>query len=632
VDGVHEESPRRSARRQVSAACASGERAADVHAGAYRSTDLHRGLDIHAYDHECASHDPCDDDIGSPDHLLGPAADDDRSAADDDFADFTSADHLSAVAADFAASDHRHEASATPATGPPCPPSGPLDWLTAVRTVQGGVAPSLDDPVARAASGAVGGPLGRRAVTGRSWWTPLRVTLAVATVVFGLGILQKSPCVVEKWSDAASPLPFSHMCYSDIAYLYVDRGLAESIWPLSPQQDLPPLKQPATVQSAHDLTVEYPVVTAMWMGLAGEVTSLVGKSPDLSQVPHSQIGNNLGVQYDSAVFWSVNAVGFFLVLVVALVLLVRAQPRRPWDALFVAGSPSLALAAMINWDMLAVGCVAGIVWAWAKRRPVVTGLLIGLGTATKLYPLFFLGPLLVLCLRERRLDAWVRTCTAALAAWLLLDLPVFVWSPDAFLWFWHFNASRGADFGSLWLLASSRGYSAGPSLINLATLALFGSACLAIAALGLLARRRPRLVQLVFLVVASFLLVNKVYSPQYVLWLLPLAALARPRWRDLLIWQACEIFYFFAIWMHIGNFFVAQGAFDWVYSLAILVRVAGEVFLMGLVVRDILRPERDPVRADGLSDDPLGGIFDKGIDAERPMPALPSAALAHNVS
>lgn len=486
------------------------------------------------------------------------------------------------------------------------------------RTSVGVVAPTLDDPVARSSSGAVGGPLGRRASPGRSWWTPLRITLAVATVVFGLGIVQKSPCVVEKWSDAGSPLTFSHLCYSDISYLYVGRGLAEGIAPYEPADQLPPAKRPASTDEANSLTVEYPVATGIWMGLAAVLTHAIGKSPDLSSVGHEAVGSNLDVQYDGAVFWGVNAVGFFVVLLVALTLLVRAQPRRPWDAMFVAAAPALALTAMINWDVLAVGCVAAIVWAWATRKPVLAGVFIGLGAATKLYPMFFLGPLLVLCLRERRLDVWVRTCAAALATWLAIDLPVYLWSPDAFLWFWQFNAGRGPDFGSLWLVASDLGYAASPSTINTTTWIFFGSACGAIGLLGLLAPRRPRLVQLVFLVVAAFLLVNKVYSPQYVLWLLPLAALARPRWRDLLIWQACEVFYFFAVWMHIANFFVAEGAVDWPYALAVVVRVLGELFLVVLVVRDILRPWDDPVRADGLSDDPLGGILDEGVDAEPP--------------
>jgi uncharacterized membrane protein len=284
--------------------------------------------------------------------------------------------------------------------------------------------------------------------------------------------------------------------------------------------------------------------------------------------------------------------------------------------MFVAASPSLALAAMINWDILALGMVAGFFWAWASRRSVVAGIFIGLGAATKLYPLFFLGPLLVLCLRERQLGTWMKTFTAAAAAWLAVDLPIYLWSPDAFKWFWQFNSSRGPDFGSLWLIASQYGHSATPHVINMTTFLVFSAACLAIAALGLLSPRRPRLVQLIFLVMVAFLIVNKVYSPQYVIWLIPLAALARPRWRDLLIWQACETFYFFAVWMHIPGFFVAGDNHDWVYALAVIVRVAGELYLAALVVRDIWVPWHDPVRADGLSDDPLGGILDEGVDSE----------------
>ncbi len=486
-----------------------------------------------------------------------------------------------------------------------------------VRTSDDVVAPTLSDPVARAASGTVGGPLGAHARTARSWWTPVRVVLAVATVVFGLGVVQKSPCVVEKWSDAASPKPFSHMCYTDIPLLYVSRGLAEGIWPYQPLTDLPADKQPATAAQAQALTVEYPVLTGIWMGATGLLTRVIGTSPDVSRIPHASVGGNLDVQHDSAVFWSVNTIGFFLVLLVGLVLLVRAQPKRPWDAMLVAASPSLALTATINWDMLAFGWVAGSLWAWSTRRPLLAGVLIGLGTATKLYPVFFLGPLLVLCLRERRvLDVWTRTASAAVVVWLVVDLPVYFWSPEGFSWFWKYNGSRGPDFGSLWLVASNYGHTASPRTVNLVSEAFFLVACVAIGLLCLLAPRRPRLPQLLLLVIVAFVVVNKVFSPQYVLWLLPLAALARPRWRDLLIWQACEVFYFFAVWMHIANFFVDAGRRDWVYALAVVVRIIGELYLVVLVVFDILVPARDPVRADGLSDDPLGGVLDTGLDSE----------------
>jgi uncharacterized membrane protein len=116
----------------------------------------------------------------------------------------------------------------------------------------------------------------------------------------------------------------------------------------------------------------------------------------------------------------------------------------------------------------------------------------------------------------------------------------------------------------------------------------------------------------VFLVVAAFLLVNKVYSPQYVLWLLPLAALARPRWRDLLIWQAGEIVYFGAIWLHLSGDLApaASDATPLPYLLAIVVRVAAQLWLVGVVLRDIWQPWHDPVRADGVTDDPAGGLLD----------------------
>ena len=95
--------------------------------------------------------------------------------------------------------------------------------------------------------------------------------------------------------------------------------------------------------------------------------------------------------------------------------------------------------------------------------------------------------------------------------------------------------------------------------------------------------------------VAGFLLINKVYSPQYVLWLLPLAVLARPRWRDLLIWQAGEIVYFASVWWYLdGDLAPAVGGDAGTYWVAIVLRMLAELYLVAVVVRDILLPPLRP--------------------------------------
>jgi hypothetical protein len=89
------------------------------------------------------------------------------------------------------------------------------------------------------------------------------------------------------------------------------------------------------------------------------------------------------------------------------------------------------------------------------------------------------------------------------------------------------------------------------------------------------------------------------------LWLLPLAALARPRWRDQLVWQASEVFYFMAVWWYLGGYIApASGGDAPVYWLAIVLRMAGELYLVAIVARDVLRADRDPVdRPSSLAQD-----------------------------
>jgi uncharacterized membrane protein len=251
--------------------------------------------------------------------------------------------------------------------------------------------------------------------------------------------------------------------------------------------------------------------------------------------------------------------------------------------------------------------------------------LIGLGVAAKLYPLFLLGALFVLCLRAGRLRPWVLAALGAVVAWAAVDVPIAVLAPANWGRFYTLSGTRPANPETLWNLALYLSgnrildgpLSAGqtPTILNASVALVLLLSVAAVVWLTLAAPLRPRVPQLAFLLVAAFLLVNKVWSPQYSLWLLPLAVLARPRWRSLLLWQVTEVL----VWALTMLYYLGSGNkgvdIQW-FFLAVGVRDLAVVVLMGLVVRDIWRPDGDVVRATWPgTDDPAGGVLDGAPDA-----------------
>ncbi|MFE7660804.1 glycosyltransferase family 87 protein [Streptomyces celluloflavus] len=463
--------------------------------------------------------------------------------------------------------------------------------MTSVRQDEP-VRPTTRDEVAAAGSELIGGPIGRRALLGTSWLTPVRIIALVTIGMFALGMVQKLPCYNTGWFFGATS-QYTHACYSDIPHLYAGRGFADGLIPYFD-------RLPGEMNY-----LEYPVLTGAFMEVASWMT------------PHSGL-----IQYREQVYWLVNAGMLLVCAAVIAVCVTRTHRRRPWDGLLVALAPAFALTATINWDLLAVALTAAGMLVWSRSRPLAAGVLIGLATAAKLYPVLLLGPLLMLCWRSGAWRAYGKTVAGAVVAWLVVNVPVMIAHDssgfhirEGWTKFYTFSQERPIDFGSVWLLISQR---TGNFLADVNTYAmlLMILGCGAIALLTLYAPRRPRFAQLAFLVVAVFVLTNKVYSPQYVLWLIPLAVLARPRWRDFLIWQACEVMYFLGIWMYLaytGNGDKHQGLPLEGYQLVIVVHLLGTLYLCAVVVRDILMPERDVIRRDG-DDDPSGGVLDGAPD------------------
>ncbi|MGW4964483.1 glycosyltransferase family 87 protein [Nonomuraea sp. NPDC004186] len=410
-----------------------------------------------------------------------------------------------------------------------------------------------------------------------------------------LAYVVRLPCRTGGWNDQVTT--YTNFCYTDIYPLYFDRALST--------------QDPYFAAVPFDKQVEYPVV----LGEVMQVISWFARA----------VGADVGAQ--AVRFYDLTVILLGICLVVGVLLMAAvAGPTRRWDALWYAISPAVVLAAYINWDLVAGALSMGMLLAWARQRQVLAGVLLGLAIATKFYPLMFLGALFLLTLRTARWRPFLVTLGATAGAWIVVNAPFMIFAWEGWRRFYVFSQERGVDWGSPWLFFQNKGIpilgDGDVSKLGMASLAIL---CLGIAVLALAAPRRPRLAQICFLALAAFMMTNKVWSPQFVLWLVPFAVLARPNWKPLVLWQLAEIWYFVAIWLYL----VAQAPFsrndlgigDDTYFTAVWGRVITIGIMMAFVVRDILRPDKDVVRQGGV-DDQGGGVFDDARDRFTLTPAV----------
>jgi uncharacterized membrane protein len=463
------------------------------------------------------------------------------------------------------------------------------------------VIPTWTEPLAAAASRLVGGPLGRHAVVGRSrFWTPLRVILLLAVAVLAVGWLGKAPCLQQYSTDDGSfaldwrnSRQYVAMCYSDTVPLWGIEGLDRGA---VPYRD--PWIESEGTDEEQVRYMEYPVLTGYFQYANARLADAWVWAAD--RLPVLPTALPVVVYFDISAAWLALA---WLVVVWA----VRAlRPNRPWDAALVALSPLVAVHVFTNFDALAVACATAGMLALARRRPLLAGALLGIGGAFKLYPLMLLLPVLLVALRRRELGTGLRTIGAGVGAFVLVNAPVALLYPTGWSEFFRLNRTRPADPDSLYFVVQ---YFTGwdgfdgkladgesPAVLNAVSAALFVLCCAAICVLALRAPRPPRLASLAFLVIAAFLLVNKVWSPQFSLWLVPLAVLALPHWRLLLAWMAVDAL----VWAPRMYYYLTPANKglppDWFLGTVVL-RDAVVVLLCVLVVRSVLRPDTDPVRA-----------------------------------
>lgn len=399
----------------------------------------------------------------------------------------------------------------------------------------------------------------------------------LASVFLSFGFLSKARClegnrgedgrVILDWSGERQ---YVAACYNDITPLYGGRGLNESGFPY------------AYSWVEGDLTryLEYPVLAGLFQWVVAAITRATYPLIDATglTVP------------EASWYFALTALAMSALWVVAIRLVADMAGHRIWDVVLVAASPLVIVHAFTNWDIPSITLAVAAMHAASRSRFGWAGLFIGLGTAFKLWPLYLLGAYLVLAIRDRRLLPFARMLGTAVVSWLALNLPVMLAYPDGWGEFLRLNSERGYEWTTIYAIVDRNTFL--PALpveaLNVVSFALFAAACLAILVLGLRAPVRPRAVELIFLIIVAFLVLNKVWSPQYSLWLVIPAVLALPRWRLLLSWMAVDALVWpLLMWYMLGA--DNNGIPSELLDTALLTRLILLTVMTVLVVRQILR-------------------------------------------
>lgn len=364
-----------------------------------------------------------------------------------------------------------------------------------------------------------------------------------AFVASAISFAKFSPCIGINW---ATPGQYIHACYSDLPSLLGNRSIGSGNWAYSGDQP-----------------VEYPVITGLIMYLTAQLAEV------------------------TTTYYLLNTA--LLALLFIGIALITAK-IRPQYGYLLSFTPAVIAALYINWDLWAIATMLLAIYWFDRKSYDYSAIAIGISIATKFIPVFLLPIVLYIFYRQRNLKAAIKYIGITLITWLAINLPVALTSFHGWWYFYQLNIDRVADWGSFWYALSALGVGL-TNLNYLTTLFLLAG----IAALGIFLFSLdyvPTLAQLSFIVISAVTCVSKVYSPQYVLWLAPLALIALIDKRDLhafWIWQVGEVIYHVAIWQHLATVTGARFGLPVTgYAWISLARIAATIYLMAVLVRRAL--------------------------------------------
>jgi uncharacterized membrane protein len=374
---------------------------------------------------------------------------------------------------------------------------------------------------------------------------PLATLIFLALLATLLGVFKFSSCEGNGW---ATPAQYIHACYSDIPALYGERDLDKDQWSYSSTTD----------------AVEYPVLTGTVMWIFALATPA---------------GEN-----EIRTYYRINIAFLAALFILIAVIVYRIRPEF---AYLTTLAPAAIGSLYINWDLWAIISMMLSIYWFDRKKYKHSAIAIGISISTKFLPVFLLLPIALILWRRNEVKELIRYIAIAVLTFATINLPVLLTTPEGWLRFYELNFDRGQDWGSLWYALTSLGVNLGNTNF-FAILALFVSV-LFVSLLIFSTKNVLTLADVSFIVLALVMIASKVYSPQYILWLVPLAVIAMSTRKDLhafWIWQIAEVIYHVAIWQHLATVTGAKfGLPLGGYALITLIRILACLYFVGVLVK-----------------------------------------------
>lgn len=341
------------------------------------------------------------------------------------------------------------------------------------------------------------------------------LTAALFACLFSF--LKFNQCRSREFSASST---LTYFCYSDIPVFWKTHFLQNHIWPFD-FVFIPELSK--TINP-----VEYPVIIGLVIWVLSYLTSSTG-------IPYIN-------------YFDINVIFISLLFIASAFFVHRIKPKY---VLLMVFAPAVIMSLFMNWDMWAVLPSLIAIYYFDIGKHVSSAIFLSVAISAKFYPIVMILPICILLIKSKKFIELREFLTVATATYLFINLPIMISNFSGWSYFYKGSFNRGVGYGSIWEVFEILGLKL--SNVNyfyfISTFVTF----ILISIFFWRSKNFSDLHEVVFLSVFAFTAFNKVYSPQFVLWLTPLAVLALKNKKQIslfALWQLLEAIYHLALWRY----------------------------------------------------------------------------------